>query len=175
MIYNIYQNILMLHLKETLQSNISKIFLSKSEPSALQSSKSSSIMSSTVEFVHDSPQQLLHALMHLIPFFLHEHAAVPHGFFEDMLQHLNNDCEVSNGSCKSSQSRILHKSSLSRFIQLWPNSTCCKPVSTDIALCTLAHLCILLVHNTLVDSDTPLPLVNPPRFFKLLIKTCSIM
>ena len=76
----------MLHLKETLQSNISKIFLSKSEPSALQSSKSSSIMSSTVAFVHDSPQQLLHALMHLIPFFLHEHAAVPHGFFEDVLQ-----------------------------------------------------------------------------------------
>ena len=52
---------------------------------------------------------------------------------------------------------------------------CCKPVSADITLCTLAHLYILLVHKTLVDSVTSLPVVNPPRFFKLPIKTCPII
>ena len=91
---------------------------------------------------------------------------------KDLIDHY----EMSNGSCNSNQRKILGKSSLSRFILPCPNSKCCKLVwscklfSTDIALCTLTHLCILLFHKILVDYDTPFPLVNPPRPFKLSIK-----
>ena len=49
---------IMLYIKETLQANISKIFLSKSEQPALQSSIPSSIISSMAVSVHVSPQQL---------------------------------------------------------------------------------------------------------------------
>ena len=68
---------------------MSKIFLSKSKSSALLSFKSSTIISSVLAFLHNSPQHLLQSFIQSIRFFLHEHNAVPTWvFWGHMEQHL---------------------------------------------------------------------------------------
>ena len=75
----------------------------------------------------------------------------------------------------------LTKSLWSLLTRQLPNSTCCSldlcciPVRFDIALWTLAHRCMEFVHKIRTDSVTPRPRVRPPRLFRLLFKTCSMI